>query len=134
MDPTTTPTADNTFAVGTATGTAIDRVLAGAGSRSYAYIVDWHIRILLVLIWFLAWIVAVEWANPFESLDSADREHLLWLFAPPGLLYGLYHPVVELFMRGDSPGKRLAGINVVDKEGLPPRPGDDLATQYNAPR
>src|SRR5262249_12069800 len=42
------------------------------------------------------------------------------VLAPALVLYFLYHPVLELSMRGSTPGKRLAGGRVVTAEGGPP--------------
>jgi hypothetical protein len=36
------------------------------------------------------------------------------------LIYFLYHPVVELVMGGQTPGKRIAGVRVVTRNGQPP--------------
>jgi hypothetical protein len=38
-------------------------------------------------------------------------------------LYFLYHPAVELAMRGRTPGKRRAGIRIVTRSGEPPGAG-----------
>lgn len=98
-----------------ATGVELKLPLAGAGSRAYGYLIDWHIRVGGVLIWLLGWIA---FSYPLD-LDSAleDRTSMLWLVTAPSLFYLLYHPVVELVMRGDSPGKRWAGIRCVDVNG-----------------
>jgi uncharacterized RDD family membrane protein YckC len=37
----------------TVTGVDVELTIAGPGSRSYAFIIDWHIRLLLALQWIL---------------------------------------------------------------------------------
>jgi hypothetical protein len=39
---------------------------------------------------------------------------------PAVLIYLLYHPIVELAMGGQTPGKRIAGVRVVARNGQPP--------------
>ncbi|MEO0423291.1 MAG: RDD family protein [Pseudomonadota bacterium] len=115
--------------LGAATGVSIDLPLAGAGSRSYAYIIDFHIRLVLpVLYWIVLSVLAglgmVQWeVTDAEGEFTRDGRILLGLFGVPSLLFMLYHPVVELIMRGDSPGKRFAGIHCVDRDGQPPSSG-----------
>ena len=36
------------------TGVDVSLPIAGPGSRSYAFIIDWHIRVVLALAWFVA--------------------------------------------------------------------------------
>ena len=42
---------------------------------------------------------------------------------PPLLIYFFYHPILEVLMHGQTPGKRLAGVRVVDREGGIPSTG-----------
>ena len=42
---------------------------------------------------------------------------------PALAIYFLYHPVLELAMRGRTPGKRSAGIHVVTRDGSAPSAG-----------
>ncbi|MEM9386450.1 MAG: RDD family protein [Pseudomonadota bacterium] len=116
--------------LGAATGVSIDLPLAGAGSRGYAYIIDFHIRLVLpVLYWIVLSVLAglgvvqLDVASGFDENTPTDPGFLLGFFGVPSLLFLLYHPVVELAMRGDSPGKRIAGIHCVDSEGQPPGAG-----------
>ena len=88
--------------------------LAGPGSRSYAFLIDWHIRVLAALLWIF---VAILARPPSWSLSSpAIRIAIL----PALAIYFLYHPVVELLMRGQTPGKRRAGVRVVARGGGEP--------------
>src|SRR6185437_10103775 len=42
---------------------------------------------------------------------------MLALMIGAGLTYFLYHPVLEVTMRGRTPGKRMAGVRIVTAEG-----------------
>jgi hypothetical protein len=45
------------------------------------------------------------------------------MVGPAIAIYLLYHPIVELVMHGQTPGKRMAGVRVVNREGGPPSAG-----------
>lgn len=95
--------------------------IAGPGSRAYAFVIDWHIRILLAL----AWLVAA-WYMQFGSLRFIVEQGvpaprlLLPVALMPAAIYFLYHPLLELLMRGQTPGKRMAGVRVVTLSGAAP--------------
>jgi uncharacterized RDD family membrane protein YckC len=91
------------------TGIELKLPIAGPGSRSYAFIIDWHIRICLSLAWMLAvWLL----------LRSLHIRAIMPLIGWPALaIYLLYHPVVEILMQGRSPGKRTAGVRLVTRRG-----------------
>ena len=87
---------------------------AGPGSRCYAFAIDWHIRALAALAWMLAAVLVLH-----PPLRLAARPTLVVLL-PAAAIYFLYHPVLELILRGQSPGKRIAGLRVVDRAGGAP--------------
>jgi len=103
--------ADDQITVQSITGVDLTLKLAGAGTRSYAFIIDWHVRVIIAGVWlFIAW--------------ATMRFHLNWntqstLFAilPPLAFYFLYHPIVEIAMRGQTPGKRMAGVRILSRSG-----------------
>lgn len=100
--------------------------IAGLGSRSYAFIIDWHIRALLAGAW-VALIFAIGYVIEKTSVDIPvdDVETAgLWLIGlPAGALYFLYHPVLEIIMHGRTPGKRMAQVRIVTHAGATPRVG-----------
>ena len=102
------------------TGVEMTLQVAGPGTRAYAFIIDWHIRLLVALAWLLlGWLVGLLGAAPkFMS-------HVFPLvFALPALLvYFFYHPVLEVLMHGRTPGKRMAGARIVTLEGATPGMG-----------
>ncbi len=42
------------FTIRGATGVDLDPPIGGPGSRSYAFLIDWHIRVIVALAWLLA--------------------------------------------------------------------------------
>jgi uncharacterized RDD family membrane protein YckC len=100
------------------TGVDVELAIAGPGSRSYAFIIDWHIRILLALTWILA-ASLVQFGVFFLRTKSMGSAAFITL-TPAAVIYFLYHPLVELAMRGQTPGKRMAGVRVTNRSGGTP--------------
>lgn len=99
------------------TGVQIELEIAGPGSRSYAFLIDWHIRLLLALAWLAgAWLLELLIGDP----SPQGRQFLLLALLPALSIYLLYQPGVELAMRGRSPGKRMAGVRLVTRGGGTP--------------
>jgi uncharacterized RDD family membrane protein YckC len=98
------------------TGVEITLDIAGAGSRSYAFIIDWHIRLLLALAWFFpTWFIATR--------STGVIAPAYWVLIPALSIYFIYHPVLEILMRGSTPGKRMAGVRLVTRSGGTPSIG-----------
>jgi uncharacterized RDD family membrane protein YckC len=100
------------------TGVNVELAIAGPGSRSYAFIIDWHIRILLALTWILI-ASLVQFGVVFLQVKSMGSAAVITL-APAAAIYFLYHPLVELALRGQTPGKRMAGVRVTNRIGGTP--------------
>jgi uncharacterized RDD family membrane protein YckC len=93
--------------------------VAGPGTRAYAFIIDWHIRLLVALAW-----VAFGWV--IGRVLGPNLNSILFppvFIVPAVLIYFCYHPVLELLMRGRTPGKRMAGARIVTLEGATPGTG-----------
>lgn len=107
------------------TGVDVELRIAGAGSRSYAFVIDWHIRLILALAWLIigSWMFTGQiWA--FDDGDSTwNRSYLLIVWLPTAIIYFGYHPILEIAMRGSTPGKRMAGVRIVTRTGDIPGPG-----------
>jgi uncharacterized RDD family membrane protein YckC len=99
------------------TGVDVELAIAGPGSRAYAFLIDWHIRLLLAITWFAT---AALSARGFHLFGKSNAAGAAIVFMPVTLIYFLYHPVVELAMRGRTPGKRMAGVRVVNRQGGTP--------------
>lgn len=95
--------------------------IAGPGSRSYAFVVDWHIRVTVALAWVLIgnFIYTAQWTMPTEPGSG----YFLAVGLPSLLIYFLYHPVLEIAMHGRTPGKRIARVRLVTREGNIPGAG-----------
>jgi len=96
--------------------------IAGMGARSYAFIIDWHIRVLLAISWVLVCgLVFFNWdelRNLFKAEHSSNAG--LVVILPTLLIYFLYHPLLEILMAGRTPGKRMTGVRLVDLQGHSP--------------
>jgi uncharacterized RDD family membrane protein YckC len=112
---------EEAFTVQGMTGVDLSLQIAGPGSRSYAFIIDWHIRLLLALAWLAFLMLALS--GGLRLPENASVWTATLIFGPSVAIYLLYHPVVELLMRGQSPGKRLAGVRIVNRDGGPPSVG-----------
>jgi uncharacterized RDD family membrane protein YckC len=100
------------------TGVGLKLRIAGPGTRAYAFLIDWHIRLLVVLAWLLMGVVMqrLGWLAVGTMLQLA-------FWSPVLIFYIFYHPVLELAMRGRTPGKRMAGARIVTLEGATPGAG-----------
>jgi uncharacterized RDD family membrane protein YckC len=99
--------------------------IAGAGSRAYAFIIDWHVRTLAAIVLAVPLMMLNGWMQ--EALPGVDAGVFLvlaWLL--PLLVYLLYHPVLEVALRGRTPGKRFAGVRIVTLDGATPGAGPIL--------
>lgn len=111
------------LSVDSVTGIDVSLAVAGPGARSFAFIIDWHIRLILALAWY---VLATLVYNGGLSLTPPAAHEQRWLAVavlPALAIYFLYHLVVELAMRGRTPGKRSASIRVVTRTGGPPGGG-----------
>jgi uncharacterized RDD family membrane protein YckC len=112
----------NVLSIPSVTGVDLNLRIAGPGARSYAFIIDWHIRVLAALAWFAAgtWLL-VGGLVPGPASTNFNFEFMVEL--PALAIYFLYHPIVELIMAGRTPGKRIAGVRVVRTDGGIPSVG-----------
>jgi uncharacterized RDD family membrane protein YckC len=111
------------LSVDSVTGIEVSLPLAGPGARSFAFIIDWHIRLIVALAWY---VVATLLYNRSFSLQPPPGPGQAWfvlVLLPMLAIYFLYHPLVELAMRGRTPGKRRVGIRIVTRAGGPPGVG-----------
>ena len=107
--------------IASATGVDLQMKVAGPGARSYAFVVDWHIRVLVGLAWFI--IANFVYVGSLQMMDPQEAGFGAYSFIvmfPAALIYGLYHPVLEILMRGRTPGKRIAGVRIVTQEAQAP--------------
>jgi uncharacterized RDD family membrane protein YckC len=105
------------------TGIDMRLKLAGPGTRSYAFVIDWHIRLLLSLAWLLGGLLVRNTLGHGTGTPLASRSFVFTVAVPAALIYVLYHPVLEVAMHGLTPGKRRAGARIVTREGAIPGAG-----------
>lgn len=101
---------------------SLELPIAGIGSRSYAFIIDWHIRLLVGLAWFFSVILIYKLLDLSESDDLwqfADDWFVYTAIYPALFIYFFYHPVLEMW-RKQTPGKRFAKVRLVTLEGGTP--------------
>src|SRR5258707_15577936 len=106
--------ADDQLTVQSVTGVDLTLGIAGPGTRSYAFVIDWHIRLLLAAAWLLIAYYVFDVALTVKS--AAGFLSIL----PASIIYFLYHPILEVALRGSTPGKRMAGGRIVSRDGGPP--------------
>src|ERR1700733_15403134 len=105
---------DDKLVVQSVTGVDLTLTIAGPGTPSYSFVVDWHIRLLLAAAWLLVAVVVFGAKLTWRTHDG------LFTLLPAAILYFLYHPIVELAMRGRTPGKRMAGVRILSRDGGQP--------------
>lgn len=105
------------------TGVDVELRIAGPGSRSYAFVIDWHIRLVLALAWLLVGMVFFGGLRLTGQSVPRESGFYLWVVLPSLAIYLLYHPVLEILMRGRTPGKRIAGLRLVSRTGDIPSTG-----------
>lgn len=113
--------------VDSATGVEVALPVVGAGGRAYAFVLDWHIRLLLALAWYVCGALlhstlmrgGPSLAVPFDP----DPTWFLGVVLPTASIYFLYHPILEVLLHGRTPGKRFAGLRIVTREGNAPGVG-----------
>lgn len=105
------------------TGVDMSLRIAGPGTRSFAFLIDWQIRLLAALALIL--LAALLRLLPAD-LQPVTRVVAIVAVVSAVLIYFFYHPVLEVLMRGRTPGKRRAGARIVTVEGATPTVGSLL--------
>lgn len=106
--------------VESATGVELTLPVAGPGARCLAFLIDWLIRAILFAAWYA---VAAAIYNRRWSLTAPMEPDASWFMlvvTPAASLYFLYHFILEIVMHGQTPGKRMAGVRLVGRDGATP--------------
>jgi uncharacterized RDD family membrane protein YckC len=102
----------------------LEFTLAGIGSRTLALVIDFHILVLgLVLFWFVWGTFSQQLMTYLDGLGVNYSKLPMWLVAI-GLLVSFafstgYFAVFEALWQGQTPGKRFAKIRVIRDDGRP---------------
>lgn len=100
-----------TVTIRTTQNVVIQYPAASLGDRIFAYLIDVGIII--------AYFILLAFAVGYTGIASTAL--IISLFVIPGFLY---HVLFEIFMDGQSPGKKQMGIKVVRLDGTPPTIGN----------
>jgi uncharacterized RDD family membrane protein YckC len=106
--------------VDSVTGVDLSLPLAGPGARCYAFLIDWLIRAILVTAWYGAAALLYNRRWSLTAPLTPDAKWFAFIIAPAAAIYFLYHIVLEIAMHGRTPGKRMAGVHIVTRDGSPP--------------
>src|SRR5687768_8058841 len=86
--------------------------LAGAGNRGFAALLDFFVASLLTLGWITAWSILIE----------ATGGVLIGVVAFTAILFGwAYFILLEWLWNGQTLGKRVFGLRVINEDGSPAR-------------
>ncbi|MBV8342431.1 MAG: RDD family protein [Gammaproteobacteria bacterium] len=113
--------------VDSVTGIDVSLAVAGPGARAFAFLIDWHVRTIVALGWYTVGSLIYNGRASLATPLSVDGRWFGAVLAPALAIYFLYHYVLELAMRGTTPGKRAAGVRVVSRDGGTPGAGALLA-------
>jgi uncharacterized membrane protein SpoIIM required for sporulation/uncharacterized RDD family membrane protein YckC len=111
------------FAVDSVTGVDVALAVAGTGARAFAFVLDFCFRSIIATAWY---VVAASAYNQHLSIARPLQPHGAWfafVVAPALAIFLLYHIVLEALMRGRTPGKRLAAVRIVARNGATPSIG-----------
>jgi len=106
--------------VDSATGVDVALPIAGPGARAFAFIIDWMIRTALAAAWYIAGAFLYHGGETLAPPLTSDAAWFIGVVIPSAAIYFLYHFVLEVVMHGRTPGKRLAGIRIVTRDGGTP--------------
>ena len=106
--------------VDSVTGVDVTMPVAGPGARSFAFIIDWNIRTVLAAAWYIVAALLYHRSWYLVAPLTPDANWFVYVVAPTAAIYFLYHPVWEVATRGQTPGKRIVGIQTVSKDGGAP--------------
>ncbi len=109
--------------VDSVTGIDVSLAVAGPGARSYAFLIDWHIRLILAFAWYAFGALLFNGRMSLAPPASPSGRWFALVLLPAAAIYFLYHYVLELAMRGRTPGKRAAGVALVTRDGGAPGAG-----------
>jgi len=95
---------------------SLEYEIAGLGSRFMALFVDLIIQVLIIIVlWFLFFLMGIS-VTGLLSGESGKWAIAIAIFAVFAVQWG-YFAAFEVFWKGQSPGKRQAGIRVINESG-----------------
>lgn len=109
--------------VDSVTGVDVSLAVAGPGARSYAFLIDWHIRLILAFAWYAGGALLFNGRLSLAAPAIPSGRWFALVLLPAAAIYFLYHYALEILMRGRTPGKRAAGVQIVTRDGGAPGVG-----------
>lgn len=106
--------------VDSVTGVDVSLAVAGTGARALAFLIDLAIRAVLVVAWYVLATVLYNGAFSLSAPLDPESSWYLYVALPAAGLFTLYHCVLEIVMRGRTPGKRMIGVRLVTRNGSAP--------------
>jgi len=103
--------------VDSVTGVDVALAVAGPGARAFAFVLDFLARTILAIAWY---IVAAVLYNHHLSIVRPLEPDGVWfalVMGPALAIFLLYHLALEVLMSGRTPGKRLAAVRIVARDG-----------------
>lgn len=102
----------------------LEFTLAGVGSRAYALLIDYNILALLLVGFVLVWtLVSAQLVAYLDTLDINYSGLPNWLVAIAIVvcfaIFVGYFVAFETLWQGQTPGKRIAKIRVIQDDGRP---------------
>jgi uncharacterized RDD family membrane protein YckC len=112
---------DQTFSLETPEQIEFQYELAGIGSRFIAALIDTFCLIVLYAAFFLA-VIFMFYLFPEMEESVVGNVALALLVLVSFILFWGYYVIFELVWNGQSPGKRLTGLRVIQTTGYPETP------------
>jgi uncharacterized RDD family membrane protein YckC len=109
--------------IDSATGVDVALSIAGPGARSFAFLIDWHIRAILATAWYVVAALIYNGSWQVGAPLTPGARWFIYVIAPPAAIFFLYHPIWEIASRGLTPGKRFAGVRISARDGGAPGVG-----------
>jgi uncharacterized RDD family membrane protein YckC len=106
--------------VDSVTGVDVSLAIAGTGARALAFLIDLLIRTILVVAWYVVATLIYNGAWSLEAPRDPQSTWYIYVALPATGIYTLYHLVLEIVMRGRTPGKRMVGVRLVTRNGAIP--------------
>ncbi|MDG4949473.1 RDD family protein [Weeksellaceae bacterium KMM 9724] len=113
----------NVIAINTSQNVNLDFSVASLGDRILAFVIDWIVKISYLLFLFFIFNYVLPLDNIIRGWDSWSVMAFFGIILLPVELYTL---VFESLMEGQTPGKKMAKIKVVKKDGYQAKFSDYL--------
>ena len=109
------------------TGIDVSLPLAGPGVRSYAFVIDWLIRLVLGTSWYVVGAIIYNGRLGLNPPLSNSGRWFGLIVLPALAIYFLYHPLVESAMRGRTPGQERGRDRDADRSADVPDEVEEAA-------